>query len=74
MHKLNPLCEPFTGKTTDENTLFLNKFVRWLTEWKKLDPDNGRLSKETHSALIHSNTGFLKITEYCTKELKLMFY
>lgn len=67
--KLNPMCEPYTGKATDLNATFLRKFLSWLNVWHNINSDNGRLSKETHSALIQTTTAFVCIAEYCINKL-----
>ncbi|XP_054720810.1 uncharacterized protein LOC129230437 [Uloborus diversus] len=71
--KRNPMCEPITNSPDDVKKIFLKKFISWLDKWEAMNADNGRLSRETHSALRHTTQAFLSLTEYCSNHLNMSY-
>lgn len=66
----NKFQEPLTDKSDDERKAFLIKFVDWLEHWHGLGLNYGKLSKQTHTALLHTTRCLLKLVEFCSQELK----
>ena len=58
----NNLCNPLTFN--DDNLLFLLRFINWLKKWKLLGSDAGRLSKETHAALLITTNCIVELARY----------
>lgn len=73
LHLLNSMCTPLTIENNDEKLLFLDNFLNWLKKWDELSSDTGRLSKETHSALIQSTHCIINLTHYCITELNMSY-
>lgn len=48
---------------------FLSRIVHWLDHWASLKHDNGRLTRETHSALSHTTRALHELAVYCLEEL-----
>lgn len=68
----NKFCEPLEG-ADDEKLTFMHNFLEWLVKWENLNSDTGRLTKETHSALILTTKCMIDLTYYCTSELKMSY-
>ncbi|XP_071032981.1 transposable element P transposase [Parasteatoda tepidariorum] len=71
--KRNVMCEPITNKSDDIRKAFLSKFIDWLNRWEAMNADNGKLSRETHSALRHTSQAYLDIMEYCSSNFGLSY-
>ncbi|GBO32495.1 hypothetical protein AVEN_146814-1 [Araneus ventricosus] len=72
-HKNNPMAEPITDSLNDIKKEFLKKFIAWLDKYEKMDSNNGRFSRETHSALRQTSQAFLSVTEYCCNNLNMSY-
>lgn len=62
---------PLTNSEDDIKLSFLNQFINWLDEWKKMNGDTGMLTKETRSVLKHTTYAVSEIISYCQAELGL---
>ena len=52
---------------------FLSVFCDWLESWNSISGRNGKLTKETFTALHHTTYAFLELTRYCIEELKMQY-
>ena len=50
---------------------FFSVFCDWLESWNSISGRNGKLTKETFTALHHTTYAFLKMTKYCLEEFKI---
>lgn len=57
----------------EENFRFLSVFCDWLECWNSISGRNGKLTKETITALHHTTYAFLELTKYCIEELKMLY-
>ena len=48
-------------------------FCDWLESWNSIFGKNGKLTKETFTALHHTIYAFLELTKYCIEELKILY-
>ena len=60
-------------KVNEENFRFLSVFCDWLESWNSISGRNGKLKKETFTALYHTTYAFLELTKYCIEELKIQY-
>uniref|UniRef100_A0A0B7BS26 Uncharacterized protein n=3 Tax=Arion vulgaris TaxID=1028688 RepID=A0A0B7BS26_9EUPU len=68
----NNFANPLTS-INSELFLYLKNFIVWLTEWGKLPNSNGKLTRETYSALLHSVTVMIELAEYSFSTLNIEF-
>ena len=57
----------------EENFRFLSVFCDWLKSWNSISGGNGKLTKETFTALHRTTYVFLELTKYCIEELKMLY-
>ena len=69
----NKYATPLTKSNTDEKYIFLHFFLDWLNVWERMTEVTGKLTKETFSALKHTTTAILQITDYCIDELNMKY-
>lgn len=67
----NKYCNPL--RMNEENFRFLSVFCDWLESWNSISGRNGKLTKETFTALHHTTYAFLELTKYCIEELKMLY-
>ena len=67
----NKYCNPL--RVNEENFRFLSVFCDWLESWNSISGKNGKLTKETFTALHHTTYAFLELTKYCMEELKMLY-
>ena len=68
---LQEYCNPLVN---EENFRFFSVFCDWLEPWNSISEIKlSKLKKETFTALHHTTNAFLKLTEYCIKELKMLY-
>ena len=48
-------------------------FSDWLGSWNSISGRNGKLTKESFTALHHTTYAFLELTKYCIEELKMQY-
>ena len=60
-------------RVNEENLRFLSIFCDWLESWNSISERNGKLTKETFTALHHTIYAFLELAKYCIKELKMQY-
>ena len=56
-----------------ENFRFLSVLCDWLESWNSISQRNGKLTKETFTALYRTTNAFLELTKYCTDDLKMQY-
>jgi hypothetical protein len=47
---------------------FLNACIAWLNQWNSMKGSIGKLTKETHSALLQTTSGLLRMAECCLEK------
>ena len=67
----NKYCNSF--RLNKENFRFLSVFCDWLESWNSIFGKNGKLTKETFTALHHTTYAFLELNKYCIEELKMQY-
>lgn len=60
-HSRNDMCKPLDFSKDDPQNIFLNNFLVWLEKWERMTSDTGRLTKETHKALVLSTSCILEM-------------
>ena len=68
IRRSNVFQQPLTTIDT-EPKLFLREFSCWLSKWAQMKQTCGKLTKETHTAIVHTSEALLKISDYCLNEL-----
>ena len=48
-------------------------FCDWLESWNSIFGRNGKLTKETFTALHHTTNAFLELTKCCIEEFKMQY-
>lgn len=69
----NKYAAPMTKDENDEKYLFMHYFLNWLNLWDGMTEVTGKLTKETFTALKHTTTAILQITDYCIDELNMKY-
>ena len=59
-------------RVNEENFRFFSVFCDWLEFWNSISVRNGKLTKETFTALHHTMYVFLELIKYCIEELKML--
>ena len=60
-------------RVNEENFRFLSLFCDCLGSWNSISGRNGKLTKESFTALHHTTYAFLELTKYCIEELKMQY-
>ena len=57
----------------EENFRYLSVSCDWLESQNSISGRNGKLTKETFTALHHTTYAFLELTKYSLEELKMQY-
>lgn len=69
----NIYSTPLTADVNDEKMKFLEYFGNWLDAWEKIPSKEGKLSRETFTALKHTTHAISELTKYCITELNFKY-
>ena len=64
-------CNPV--RLNEENFRFFSVFCDWLESWNSISGKNGKLTKETFTALHRTTYTFLQLTKYYIEKLKMLY-
>ena len=53
--------------------IFLKNLYQWLEVWDKLKAKEGKLTRETFTALRHTTHGIIEVTTYCIQGIKMKY-
>ncbi|KAJ8892084.1 hypothetical protein PR048_004662 [Dryococelus australis] len=74
VHKNDDFQKPMTAHENDVQFVYLQTFLDWLDDWKKLNCSISGLTKETHFALYHTTYALLEMAKYCIRELEYLYF
>ena len=67
----NNYCNPL--RVNEENFKFLSVVCDRLESWNSISGKNGKLTKETFTALHHTTNAFLELIKYCKEKLEMLY-